>query len=1687
MSLGNYVDINDWKLGVTAFRDYHSTWFEGSVRGQIAVGSSATLGVFNFHTRNKDFSMTTQSNFSVGEWLNGTLNAGADVSLNDEPSATASMRRLSATCSNAEISATADVNIRVPSIASAIHLDVTLWYARCGNRQVLTLTQARPLSVLSIGAQHDASGFGLMIMDATFKVTGTRPENPVVNGTRLAMNLDVGIKLRELMWHVEFAGTVEIKRTGLLGVVFSGVVSGSFAPNGLPAKGSSVSNALEQWKINVTADLAATITIGDEGTPYFTANIYTTLQYPVKTGDVVPITADAEVNLGDAFHAAMVAKGDLYIGAGNDEPFFIIEAELTEMRIGPIDWVKNVKLNAQVFRRMKTPDPTDHALVIKGSIVGIIAATFNDEGGLGMSRYQLAQLGDVQVGAKVTFNFDSSQDGANPQKISETHIEIGESGATSGAPFLSADINVIANNVGHCTLEGNTMSGVAVLTLGELPPLFVTFSGMLHCGESPRMPLFISKNPNNATKFEYGLEVCPSSRWPLVSSSMSKVTGIDGEVNEVYKPWLAQDWSTFDKQDGADPYPATCFRPRAVMHISSESQVKLPGRDDGDDGRITAAATIKAFAFGPPTRKVEDLQKLMWVGQLSATVNVDWALPGLQLSLTVAVGFKVKGGAVEVSPLVANAPFALSAGGVAVQGEVSMVYPCRLGAAAQVQGTMSLEGVDGGFFKDWTVKMTAHYLCGAVPPGEHFITIDAVLDLKDGKFGAFEFGDPTIHVGFYHQEGSGALQAVGEILGQVKYTGGSVPGALALSGKGVVSTEDMNAVVSLRAIYKSKYVDVDAHASVALNVGQCNEASLAGKVRIRFSDDEGVEGLKLTIIGGGLPCPGAASNSRTNIIVTGSGEIFPMIFMDDMLINITTVVIGQDSRPALGRMESDFSRVEHRRRRRRALLGVPGGDVTEEDVTPEMFANSNTVFSVKGVGVRLIRVNNTDSCLFIVEGADGKPFMSSEYLDANRGCVQIPSPPPPPPKPPPYVDRAAKARARLYQPPSPPPPHPPPRYPLNPRPPPPPPAPPSPPPPLPPPPPPYVPVKFMVLAHGTLRMGQQPSQMPAAPGFSVSATASARFSIGPGTELQPKGKMTVNVSASFANEPWKGQTLPQISASGWYSGSFEVDPPGTSTEIAVVDSINNEGASRGGADSGKLDVRLTKFAGLIDADIQCDMLVWRKTVKENELRKVGSVKCVFGLSSLKINDDTKLEGLMQMSLEVLTTKSKDIVFRGSIGAMANIGKTAELSGTVFFDNTQGNELELAAGFKFSLSADWITAGIEIVAGNKCGPTFGIALSGFLSIDTPSLKFDGSVAGSQLCPKNKVVFAMDISVPQLAVGPDANEPWFSVTNAKFNLVATWDKTRNGALPGDLKELTKRVADFAWELDFEGELDTSKLAAGMDWFEPSQGAVLTNYGSFKTQAGSLEPSSYKFALQGGVAINLFDGMVVAQLELDFKYPCNEGGRQYNTASGSLDITYSNWLDISTTCSMTIRCANSGAKSGDELLKITAEVSDFVVGPVTVTDAEASIVAVKRVIHIESTSDDVPEEVEGSHDTFDWGVEIKGTVTADWLGEPKVVSIGMLGLQFKFAIETTLSKVRLGILYRIISTMEVISSVSDVPDQTRCCDCNPKARCSTTASRWTFTRSSVRPGIIRPTMVVSSNATRCVSICPKPVNPV
>jgi hypothetical protein len=157
------------------------------------------------------------------------------------------------------------------------------------------------------------------------------------------------------------------------------------------------------------------------------------------------------------------------------------------------------------------------------------------------------------------------------------------------------------------------------------------------------------------------------------------------------------------------------------------------------------------------------------------------------------------------------------------------------------------------------------------------------------------------------------------------------------------------------------------------------------------------------------------------------------------------------------------------------------------------------------------------------------------------------------------------------------------------------------------------------------------------------------------------------------------------------------------------------------------------------------------------------------------------------------------------------------------------------------------------------------------------------------------------------------------------------------------------------------------------------------------------------------------------------------------------------------------------------------------VTVTDAEASIVAVKRVIHIESTSDDVPEEVEGSHDTFDWGVEIKGTVTADWLGEPKVVSIGMLGLQFKFAIETTLSKVRLGILYRIISTMEVISSVSDVPDQTRCCDCNPKARCSTTASRWTFTRSSVRPGIIRPTMVVSSNATRCVSICPKPVNPV
>jgi hypothetical protein len=85
--------------------------------------------------------------------------------------------------------------------------------------------------------------------------------------------------------------------------------------------------------------------------------------------------------------------------------------------------------------------------------------------------------------------------------------------------------------------------------------------------------------------------------------------------------------------------------------------------------------------------------------------------------------------------------------------------------------------------------------------------------------GAFSISDPLMSIGLYRQKGTQQLQANGVITGSLKYSsddGGKIPGALEIFGVGKISTEEREAVLAVRAVYSSTFVNVDATARVGL-------------------------------------------------------------------------------------------------------------------------------------------------------------------------------------------------------------------------------------------------------------------------------------------------------------------------------------------------------------------------------------------------------------------------------------------------------------------------------------------------------------------------------------------------------------------------------------------------------------------------------------------------------------------------------------------------------------------------------------------------------------------------------------------------------------------------------------------------------------------------------------------------------
>lgn len=183
----------------------------------------------------------------------------------------------------------------------------------------------------------------------------------------------------------------------------------------------------------------------------------------------------------------MTATGLIFIGVSDDEPFFTIDAEVTHMRIGPVE-VSSITINAEIFRRTALHS-TDRSYRVKGSISGTATASVGGDNSDKPSA--LLGAGGVAVGGTATFTFDTSKQGAALQAVTNTVVEIGE--GRPGVPLMKADIYAQLNNIGHCTEEGNVIGGTVTFTFGPLPPLVTVFSGTHHCGVSPKLDLALKE------------------------------------------------------------------------------------------------------------------------------------------------------------------------------------------------------------------------------------------------------------------------------------------------------------------------------------------------------------------------------------------------------------------------------------------------------------------------------------------------------------------------------------------------------------------------------------------------------------------------------------------------------------------------------------------------------------------------------------------------------------------------------------------------------------------------------------------------------------------------------------------------------------------------------------------------------------------------------------------------------------------------------------------------------------------------------------------------------------------------------------------------------------------------------------------------------------------------------------------
>jgi hypothetical protein len=136
-----------------------------------------------------------------------------------------------------------------------------------------------------------------------------------------------------------------------------------------------------------------------------------------------------------------------------------------------------------------------------------------------------------------------------------------------------------------------------------------------------------------------------------------------------------------------------------------------------------------------------------------------------------------------------------------------------------------------------------------------------------------------------------------------------------------------------------------------------------------------------------------------------------------------------------------------------------------------------------------------------------------------------------------------------------------------------------------------------------------------APGASLSVHAKAKVSVGPGAEFNMLSQFFVNVSASFATKPREGETIPEISASGWFAAGVNL---GSTDDEAAIKGSGNYAA-------GQVDVRLHKFAGVINSEISCKILVTKIPTAVDGLSQIASLDCMFSLAKMVLPGGIDLE------------------------------------------------------------------------------------------------------------------------------------------------------------------------------------------------------------------------------------------------------------------------------------------------------------------------------------------------------------------------------------------------------------------------------------------------------------------------------